>query len=294
MYLNSLSKLSFGLLMGMCLTACQPNTANQQQASQPADNKQPNTTAQTQTNNSAQPNNTQGKKVRVASELSKFPVVMHDGQGKVTGFEAELLQAVAEKQGFVIEYNIDSWAGILNKLTGGDADMVLGSVTITEERRQTMDFTEPVLPYQTGLMVRPSFSNAKQFSDLRGKRVNLRKNTVYEKLVPIFSSNDGSNMVYPDNVWGQVKSLLADESDAMVGASITLEYYQAQYADRNFHIIYEPGSPISYYGWAVKKGDTALLNELNQGLEKVKSDGTYQQLYKKYWPNSKLDPLAPQ
>lgn len=283
MYLNSLSKLSFGLFIGMCLTACQPNNANQQQASQPANSPQTNT-----------PNNTQGKKVRVASELSKFPVVMHDGQGKVTGFEAELLQAVAEKQGFSVEYNIDSWAGILNKLTGGDADMVLGSVTITEERRQTMDFTEPVLPYQTGVMVQPSLANIKQFSDLRGKRVNLRKNTVYEKLVPIFSSNDGNNMVYPDNVWGQVKSLLADESDAMVGASITLEYYQAQYPDKNFHIVYEPNAKISHYGWAVKKGDTALLNELNQGLAKVKSDGTYQELYKKYWPNSKLDPLAPQ
>lgn len=222
----------------------------------------------------------------VGSELSKFPVIMHDAKGHASGFEAELLQAVAEKQGFKVEYTIDTWKGLLHKLEKNEADLVLGSITITDERKKTMDFTEPVLPYKTGVMVVESLADAKTFHDLRGKKVNLRKNTVYEKLVPIFSVDNGSNMVYPENVWGQVKSLLSGESEAMVGASITLEYYQAQHADKKFHIVYEPNATVSHYGWAVKKGDTATLQTLNEGLAKAKADGTYKQIYQKYWPNS--------
>lgn len=250
-----------GALSALALTACQPESQN----------------AQSQASESAQ------KVYRVTSELTKFPVVMHDGQGGVSGFEAELLQEIAKKQGFQIEYNIDNWAGLLKKITSGETDILLGSVTITDERRQSMDFTESVLPYQTGLMVQPAFLDAQKFSDLRGKRVNLRKNTVYEKLVPLFSTDNGKNMVYPDNVWGQVKSLLDGESDAMVGASITLEYYKNQHPEKKFHIIYEPDAKISHYGWAVKKGNTELLAKLNQGLAQAKSDGTYDALYNKYW-----------
>lgn len=221
----------------------------------------------------------------VGSELSKFPVIMHDAKGHASGFEAELLQAVAEKQGFKVEYTIDTWKGLLHKLEKNEADLVLGSITITDERKKTMDFTESVLSYKTGVMVVPKLASAKRFSDLKGKKVNLRKNTVYEKLVPIFSNESESNMVYPESVWGQVKSLLSGESEAMVGASITLEYYKNQHPEQNFHIIYEDDMPVSHYGWAVRKGDTELLNRLNMGLNKVKQDGTYNKIYQKYWPN---------
>lgn len=254
------------------MAACQPQQKNQ--------------SAQTASQAS---NNNQGQKVyHVASEMTKFPVVMHDGKGKVEGFEAELLQAIAEKQGFVIEYNIDSWSNLLKKLGTDNTDILLGSITINEERKKVMDFTDPILSYKTGVMVLPHLSQAKSFAELRGKKVNLRKNTVYDKLTPLFSVDNGSNMVYPDNVWGQVKSLLSGESEAMVGASITLEYYQAQYADRNFHIIYEPNAGISNYGWAVKKGDAATLKQLNEGLAQVRADGTYAKIHQKYWPNSSV------
>lgn len=261
--------LSLSVLTCAVLAACQPQTNASTQA-----------TSETTQN---------GKKVlRVSSELTKFPVVMHDGKGKTEGFEAELLQAIAEKQGFEIEYTIDTWSGLLSRLDNDGADMLLGSITINEERKKVMDFTDPILSYKTGVMVLPHLSQAKSFAELRGKKVNLRKNTVYDKLTPLFSVDNGSNMVYPDNVWGQVKSLLSGESEAMVGASITLEYYQAQYADRNFHIIYEPNAGISNYGWAVKKGDAATLKQLNEGLAQVRADGTYAKIHQKYWPNSSV------
>lgn len=269
----------FGVVACALLSACQPTPTNSNAAAKsdsPAN----------QPSQASQANANSPKVLRVSSELSKFPVVMHDGKGKTEGFEAELLQAVAEKQGFTVQYSIDTWANLLKKLGTDDTDMVMGSITINDERKKTMDFTEPVLPYKTGVMVVESLADAKTFHDLRGKKVNLRKNTVYEKLVPIFSVDNGSNMVYPENVWGQVKSLLSGESEAMVGASITLEYYQAQHADKKFHIVYEPNATVSHYGWAVKKGDTATLQTLNEGLAKAKADGTYKQIYQKYWPNS--------
>lgn len=248
-----------------------------------------NSTASSATNNSNSAPAT-GKVYRVGSELSKFPVVVHDGNRGVSGFEAELLTAVAEKQGFKVEYTMDNWAGLLNKLQSNQADMIIGSITITDERRKSMDFTESVLPYQTGVMVNESLANVKSFRELRGKKVNLRKNTVYEALVPTFQNASGDNMVYPETVWGQVKSLMSGESEAMVGASITLEYYKNQYPDKKFHIIYEPNTPTSHYGWAVQKGNAELLNQLNTGLEKVKQDGTYAKLHQKYWGNAASAP----
>ncbi|ULJ65634.1 transporter substrate-binding domain-containing protein [Wielerella bovis] len=256
-------------VLACVLSACQQSETNT-------------TTQSTATNNDTNTNKTV---YYVSSEMSKVPMVMHDGSGMASGFEAELLQSIAESQGFTVKYNIDSWEGLFKNLDSDNTNILVGSITITDERRERMDFTQPVLAYQTGIMVQPELSKVKSFNELRGQKVNLRKNTVYEKMVPIFSVGEGENIVYPETVWEQVRSLISKQSDAMVGASVTLEYYQNQYTDHNFHIVYENNAPKSYYGWAVKKGDTILLNKLNAGLEQAKQDGTYERLYKKYWPN---------
>ncbi|MDO4434238.1 MAG: transporter substrate-binding domain-containing protein [Alysiella sp.] len=228
------------------------------------------------------------KTYRVGSEISKPPMIMMGVDNPDKGFEWDLLQAIAEKQGFAIEYNPETWERLLERLAKNDTDLIIGQITITEERKQKMDFSNPVVTYQTGLMVQPELAEAKQFSDLNGKRVTIRSNTVYEKLVPVFSAGDGSNIIYMQTAWEQLKSLAQKESDAMTGASTTLEYYQAKYPENKFHILYDSSYGSSQYGWAVNKGNTELLEQINQGLEKVRADGTYNNLYKKYWPNAPI------
>lgn len=222
---------------------------------------------------------------RVVTELVNIPLVLHDTHTqKISGFELELLQAIAEKQGFALDFsNVHPWQGIFQTLEDDTGDIVAGAVTYSNDRSDRMDLTNPHLEYDFALLVQPEFADARGFGALRGKKVALKGRSISETLIPMFGVSDESNIIRTKTTWEAIKDILTGEAEAAVGSSLVMEHYASEYPDKKLAVIYDASLPKNHYVFAVKKGNTELQQKLNTGLEKIKADGTYDKIYRQYW-----------
>lgn len=224
------------------------------------------------------------KVYRVVSEQVKPPLFTYV-DGKPTGFEFEVLQAIAAKEGITFEYQkVAARADLLAAVEHKKADVATGAITINDSRKQTVDFSEPVLDYSAAVLVNKPLAGAKSFADLKGKLVASRKDTVYDKMaLDNLASADGQNIRYYDTVWAQVKSLLNHETEVVLGDSLILEYYLQQNGSHEAAFVQGMNFPKESYGFALKKGDAELKKHIDDGLAAIRADGTYAKIYQKYW-----------
>lgn len=225
-----------------------------------------------------------GQVYRVVSEEVKPPLFTYV-DGKPTGFEFEVLQAIAAKQGITFEYQkVATRADLLAAVEQQKADVATGAITINDERKARVDFSVPVLDYSAAVLVSKPLAGAKSFADLKGKLVASRKDTVYDQMaLDNLAAPDGQNIRYYDTVWAQVKSLLNHETEIVLGDSLILDYYLQQNGSHEAAFVQGINFPKESYGFALKKGDTQLKKHIDDGLAGIRADGTYAKIYQKYW-----------
>lgn len=221
---------------------------------------------------------------RVVTEMLNIPLVIRNGQD-ISGFELELLQAIAEKQKIKLVFELHGWQGIFDTLDKNQADIVAGAVTYSKERAERMDFTEPHFEYEFAMLANKHAAGARNFTDLRGKNVALKKDSIAETLIPMFGTAGDANIVRTDTTWEAIKEVLSEKSAAAVGSSAVMYYYAKEYKGKqpDLFVLTDASLPKKHYVFAVKKGNAQLVKILNDGLAKVRADGTYDALYKKYW-----------
>ncbi len=223
----------------------------------------------------------QGETVYVfASDATWPPMEYVDDNGDIVGFDMDLLEAIAEASGFKYEVQNTGWDGIFAGLANGSYDAIISSVTITEERKMTMGFSDPYINAGQILIVSSEYSGGDILTDFSGKKVGVQQGTTGDFAVEEVSDID--RRAY-DDIGLAVEDLINGNLDAVVCDSVTAIDYVA--ANENFKgklkILGEPFTEEEY-GIAVQKGNTELLNLLNAGLEKVFKDGTQAQLVQKW------------
>ncbi|HSQ72622.1 MAG TPA: transporter substrate-binding domain-containing protein, partial [Rubrivivax sp.] len=122
------------------------------------------------------------KVVVVGTDAAYAPFESQNEKGEIVGFDIEIVQAIAAKAGFEVKFVNTPWEGIFNALGQGDRDMVVSSVTITEERKQTMDFSDPYFDAQQLIAVKENSKIAK-FTDLKELKVGVQTGTTGDEAV---------------------------------------------------------------------------------------------------------------
>lgn len=216
---------------------------------------------------------------RVYTQQINPPYIFADGADKVGGFEYDILQAIAEKEGFQTKYTIYPWDVLFGTLDEGKADILSAGITATDERRAKMDFSNPFFESQLAVML-PQDSNVQQLKQLSGKKVAVKMGTTQELFLK--SVSDGQPMA-SETVWQGIQRVMNKEVDAVLGDFGTLSYYAKQYPDYKLKVITDDSVPKEPLAFAVKKGNATLQKQLNDGLAKIKEDGTYQKIHEKWF-----------
>ncbi|UOP04983.2 transporter substrate-binding domain-containing protein [Conchiformibius kuhniae] len=256
------------LLCAVILSACGGKTAEKSSAA-----ASPAAPAQTQ------------KAYRVTTEMLNIPLVIRNGRD-IGGFELELLQAIAERQNITLDFaKLHTWQGIFDTLDKDEADIVAGAVTYSKERAERMEMTLPHFEYEFAMLANKQAAGARGFADLRGKNVSLKRDSIAETLIPMFGAAGESNIIRTTTTWEAIKEVLAGKAASATGSSAVMYYYAKQYKNQHpdLFVLTDPSLPKRHYVFAVKKGNTELVRILNEGLAKVRADGTYDMLYRKYW-----------
>lgn len=216
---------------------------------------------------------------RVLTEQSYPPFILHSGIDKIEGFEYDLLTEIAKRQGFQVKFSPYTWEGLFDTLDSGQSDIVSSGITVTDERKKRMLFSDPYFETETVLLMKKDVYSIQKFSEMRGKKIAVKRGTFQDNMV----KQNGGNPTYADSSWLTVKNTMAKETAATLGDFGVLTYFAKKYPDENLKIVKDPSSEKEQLAFVVKKDNVALQNKLNVGLQQLKADGTYQQLYQKWF-----------
>lgn len=220
---------------------------------------------------------------RVLTEHSYPPFIMHADNGEVSGFEYDVLQAVAAKQGFTLKYHAHPWAGLFQALNDNRADIVSAGITITDERKKQMDFSDPYFETESVLLVGKRFpKNIKSFAQLKGMAVAVKSETSQDEVLLA----NGATPFYTDTTWQSVSAILNHKTDAALGDLGVMSHYAKRYEKEGMHVVRDPNAVKESLGFGVKKDNAALQNQINDGLSAIRKDGTYDKIYQKWFGTS--------
>jgi len=215
-----------------------------------------------------------------ASDATWPPMEYIDDNGEIVGFDMDLLAAMAKAGDFKYKILNTGWDGIFAGLANGSYDAIISSVTITEERKQKMNFTTPYVNAGQILIVRNDYSGKEKLEDFAGKKVGVQQGTTGDFAVEVFAKID--RRAY-DDVGLAIEDLANGNLDAVVCDSVTAVNFAVtnENYSKKLKIIGEPFTEEEY-GIAVSKNNEELLAILNAALSQVFADGTHAKLVSKW------------
>lgn len=231
----------------------------------------------------AQENETNSAKSRVYNVMTepKFkPFVYRDAIGQPTGFDVELLDAIAKEKGLNLKYRTTIWEYIFDGLEDNKVDIVSSGITITEKRKQKMLFSSPYFKSKQVVLYDGNRLKINNFSDLNGKRLALKQGTTSDEFVQKMGISD---VVYQKTTYLVVTEILKGNADATVGDLGVMLYYRSLFQDKGLEVFIDENAIPEYYGFAINKSEPALQEAINDGLLRVKEKGIYDRIYQKYF-----------
>jgi polar amino acid transport system substrate-binding protein len=218
----------------------------------------------------------------VGTDAAYAPFESQNEKGEIVGFDIDILKAVAEKAGIEVKFVNTPWEGIFNALGQGDRDMIVSAVTITDERKQTMDFSDPYFDAQQLIAVKESSKIAK-FADLKKLKVGVQTGTTGDEAVVKLLGKTNTNIKRFESTPLALKELESGGVDAVVADNGVVIHYVANNPGGKFKTVADKEFVPEQYGIALKKGNAELQAKLNKGLAEIKTDGTYVKIYTQYF-----------
>lgn len=269
--MKKLLALALSTAMILSFTACSSNTA-------PTGGNETDTTSQEETQLDIEP--ASNETIIVGLDENFPPMGFRDENNEMTGFDIELAKAAAEKMGVEIEFQPIDWSSKELELNADKVDLLWNGLTITEERKENMEFTNPYLENKQVIMVKNDSPVATK-ADLAGKNIGIQKESSAVDAVnsdPIAAElnlNEYENNVlaFTDLEIGRVDAVVVDE--------IVAKYYIAN-NETNFKLL-EDNFGDEVYGIAAKKGNTELIDKLQAALDEISADGTATEISNKWF-----------
>lgn len=200
--------------------------------------------------------------------------------GELTGIDMDILQAIAEDQGFKVEVRSLGFSAALAALSANQVDGVIAGMSITDKRKEIYDFSEPYFESGVQMAVSQNDEDIKGYEDLDGKTVVAKTGSEGEAYAKSVSKEYGFKVKSLDQSATMYESVKSGSAVAVFDDYPVLAYGIAQGNGLKTVTDKVPGGS---YGFAVNKGEnTALLAAFNDGLAELKANGEYQKILDEY------------
>ncbi len=224
--------------------------------------------------------NTEAKKYIIATDTTFAPFEFEDKDGNFVGIDIDLINAIAEDQGFEIEIQSLGFNAAVQAVDAGQADGVIAGMSITDERKLSYDFSEPYFDSGVVMGIAADNEEIKSYEDLKGKTVATKVGTEGNTFAESIAEQYGFEIVVFDDSNSMYQAVLSGNAVACFEDYPVLGYAITQ--DIGLKIVTEKEQGSSY-GFAVKKGENQeLLQMFNDGFANLKENGKYQEILDKY------------
>ena len=214
------------------------------------------------------------KVLKVGVNADFAPFEFQDENGKeYQGFDMDLIRAVGEEMGYKVEINNVNFDGLIPALEAGNIDVCISGMTINEERKQKVNFSDPYYKSGLSIIVAKDNDSIKKFEDLKGKKVAVQIGTTSAEGVEVKEFNSSADTFM---------ELRAKGVDAVVNDRPVNDYYIMKSGETNVKAL--PDLLTSEdYGIAVSKKNEELLNKVNDALRKLHENGKYDEIFTKWF-----------
>lgn len=206
--------------------------------------------------------------------------------GKLTGFDVEIGEALAKKMDMKPKAITFPFETIIQGLRDQKFDAILGSMTVTEERLKAVDFTNPYYKSGSRIFVSANNNEIKSKADLKGKKIGVTPATVYEKLAKKLTDQDkvmvysqGDMTALMDLATGRVFAVICDDIFGRV--AVTQGGLKMKPVDELLQ--------VDNQAIATNKEDPELTKKINKALDEIIADGTYEKISKKWFDYNLMD-----
>lgn len=234
-------------------------------------------------NNNATASAPAGKVLRVGTNAEFAPFESLTETKEVQGFDIDVMRAMGEAGGFQVEFSHKPWDSLFPSLANSDVDALIAAITITDERKATVNFTEPYYKITQVVMVPPS-KTVNSIEDLKkmSKVGVVTGNTGDFAAQKIFGATS-SQIARFDSAPVMIKEVENGGVDAGISDSAVVAYYIKNNNKTDFKMLEVPDFTVENYGIAVRKDDEATLRLLNDSLKKIRENGKYAEIEAKYF-----------
>ena len=223
------------------------------------------------------------KVLRVGTEPTFAPFEFQkEGSKDYDGFDMDLARAIGKQMGAKVEIVNMGFDALIPALNAGNIDAAIAGMTITDERKKAVTFSDPY--YTSGLivMVKKDNTTVKSVNDLKGKRIAAQIGTTGEMKARKVEGAKVTTFNTQDEAALELKN---GGVDAVIGDLPVVEYFLTKGGDK-FAMTVGEKMEAEQYGIAVKK-DSKLAGEINKAMAELKKNGEFDKIYKKWFGDKK-------
>ena len=215
--------------------------------------------------------------LRIGTEGTYSPFSFQGTDGKLTGYDIEVVQAVGAKLGKQVEFVQTPWDAIFAGLEAKRFDLVANQVTINDERKAKYDLSEPYTVSEGVIVTRADDTTISSLADLRGKTTAQSATSNWAQV----ARDAGANVEAVEGFVQAVQLLKDGRVDATVNDTLAVAEYQKARSDSAVKIAGTTGD-TSEQAFAARK-DSGLIADVNRALDELRADGTLKQISDKYF-----------
>ncbi len=231
--------------------------------------------------------------LKVAIDPTYEPFTFKTADGKPTGFDVDVATALCEQIKRKCEFVEQVWDGMIPGLNAKKYDVIISSMSITDDRMKEVDFTDKYYNTPSRIVVKKSV----KFTDvasIKGKKIGVLKGSTQEKyamgdLKPagvVVNSYEAQDQVYLDIKSGRLDGTVADFMEVTGG-------FLSKPEGANYQLVGPDLKEPKYFGYgagiALRKGEDKLKGELNEAIKAIRGNGTYKTLNDKYFAKYNID-----
>lgn len=226
------------------------------------------------------------KKIRIAVEGAYPPFSEVGPDGKIKGFDIDIANALCADMKADCTLVQQEFDGMIPALQARKFDAVIASMSITEERKRSVAFSDKYYSTPARLIAKKGTTLMPSAAGMKGKRIGVQRSTIHDRFATdTFKDSEivrytGQDQVFLDLASGRIDASLEDEVAANVG-------FLKQAAGKDFAFFGPEYNDPKYFGVgagvAVRKGDTDLQAKLNQAIKDIRANGTYQKIARQYF-----------
>ncbi|RDY24231.1 amino acid ABC transporter substrate-binding protein [Romboutsia maritimum] len=225
------------------------------------------------------------KEVIIGFDNTFVPMGFLDENGETVGFDIDLAKETFKRLGLDVKFQNIDWSMKDNELNVGNVDALWNGYSLTEERKQKIAYTDSYLDNKQ-IIVTLKNSKIKTKSELKGKKIGTQQESAsfeaIQKDSTLMNSLDGSSPILYDTFDKAFRDLEIGRTDAIVADEVLARYYMSQKGENKYSILKDNfGEETFVVGF--KKDNTVLKDKVNETLKEMKSDGSFDKIYKKWF-----------